>query len=146
MTWSKVTSLVCRFWSLPWTNGPNTQFKWKLRYSPIQCANLEPSTTYYSDCRRTRIGLKIGNQHRAVAVCIDFSADVWQMRLHVYTRLVVTQVWIEKQCNKNIAIGFQNAVFNLCQQALVPLLQLSRPECEGLYLGLGKTGKALLIT
>jgi len=24
-----------RFWSLPWANGPNIQFKWKLRYSPI---------------------------------------------------------------------------------------------------------------
>ena len=42
MTWAKVTSLVCRFWSLPWTNGPNTQFKWKLRYSSIQCRYLKP--------------------------------------------------------------------------------------------------------
>jgi len=61
MTWVKVTSLVCRFWSLPWTNGPNTQFKWKLRYSPIQCAYLEPSMTYFSNRRRTRLGLEIGN-------------------------------------------------------------------------------------
>ena len=36
MTWEKVTSLVCRFWSLPWTNRPNTQkWKWTLIYSPI---------------------------------------------------------------------------------------------------------------
>ena len=61
MTWAKVTSLVCIFWSLPWTNGPNTQFKWKLRYSPIQCAYLEPSMAYFSDRQRTRIGLEIGN-------------------------------------------------------------------------------------
>jgi len=58
---AKVTSLVCRFWSLPRTNGPNTQFKWKLRYNPIQCAYLEPSVTHFSNCRRTRIGLEIGN-------------------------------------------------------------------------------------
>jgi len=44
---------------------------------------------------------------------LGLRADVWQMRLHVYTRLVVTQVWIEKPCNKNIEIGFQNAVFHL---------------------------------
>jgi len=61
MTWTKVTSLVCRFWSLPWTNGPNTQFKRKLRYSPILCAYLEPSMTYFSNRRRTKIGLEIGN-------------------------------------------------------------------------------------
>ena len=42
MTRAKVTSLVCRFWILPWTNGLNTQFKWKLRYSPIWCAYLKP--------------------------------------------------------------------------------------------------------
>jgi len=48
--------------------------------------------------------------------------DVWQMRLQVYTRLVITQVWIEKPCNKNVEIGFQSAVFHLCQWALVPLL------------------------
>ena len=31
LTWAKATSLVFIFWSLPWTDGPNTQFKWKLR-------------------------------------------------------------------------------------------------------------------
>jgi len=36
MSWPKVSSLVYRFWSLPRTNGHNTQLKWKLRYSPIQ--------------------------------------------------------------------------------------------------------------
>jgi len=40
---------------------------------------------------------------------LGFRADVWPMRLHVYTRLVVTQVCIDKPCNKNIEIGFQNA-------------------------------------
>jgi len=63
MTWTKVASLVCRFWSLPWTNGSNTQFKWKLRYSPIQCACLEPSTMYFSNRRRTRIGLELLDLH-----------------------------------------------------------------------------------
>ena len=61
MTWAKVTLLVYRFWSLPWTNGPSTHFKWKFRYSPIQCAYLEPSTAYLSDRRRTRIDFEIGN-------------------------------------------------------------------------------------
>ena len=36
MTWAKVTSLVRRFWNLPWTNGPNTQFKWKLQHGLIK--------------------------------------------------------------------------------------------------------------
>ena len=53
---------------------------------------------YFSDRQRTRIGLEIGNQHRAVGVCIDFSAYA--------------------------------PMFGKC----------------GLYLGLKKTGKALLIT
>ena len=61
MTWAKVTSLVCIFCSLPWQNGPNTQFQWKLRYSPIQCAYLEPPMTFFSDRRRTRISFEIGN-------------------------------------------------------------------------------------
>jgi len=45
---------------------------------------------------------------------------------------------MEKMFNKNIDIGFQNAVFHLCQQALRP--------GNGLYLGLGKTNKAFLVT
>ena len=49
--------------------------------------------------------------------------------------------------NKNIKIGFQSAVFHLCRRALVPLLRSDRgPERNGLCLGLGKTGKAFLIT
>ena len=40
----------------------------------------------------------------------------------LHTRLVVTQVYIEKMFNTNIEIGFQSAVFHLCQRALVPLL------------------------
>jgi len=36
---------VFRFWSLPWTNEPNTRLKWKLKYSPIPCAHLDPSAT-----------------------------------------------------------------------------------------------------
>jgi len=61
MSWPEVSSLVFKFWSLPWTNGPNIQLKWKLRYSPIQCAYLEPSGMHFSDRRRNRIGLEIGN-------------------------------------------------------------------------------------
>jgi len=74
MSWPKVSSLVFIFWSLSWTNGPNTQLKWKLRYSPIQCAYLKPSMARFLDRRCNRIGLKLGTQHRAVGVCIDFSA------------------------------------------------------------------------
>jgi len=43
--------LVFIVWSLPW----------KLRYRPIQCAYLKPLMTHFSDCRRNRIGLEIGN-------------------------------------------------------------------------------------
>jgi len=45
------------------------------------------------------------------------------MHLLVYIRLVATQVNIEKMFNKNIEIGFQSAVFHLCQRTLVPLLR-----------------------
>ena len=41
--------------------------------------------------------------------------------------------------NKNIEIGFQSAVFHICQQALVPFLRNKRPERNVLYLGLRKT-------
>jgi len=79
-------ALVCRFWSLSWTNGPNTQFKWKLRYSPIQCAHLEPLTMYFQT---------VGAPELASSWCLHWflglRADVWQMRLQVYTRLAVTQ-------------------------------------------------------
>jgi len=44
----------------------------------------------------------------------------------IHTRLVVKQVYIEKMSNKNIEIGFQSAVFLLCQRALVPLLRNDR--------------------
>ena len=66
MTWAKVTSLVCRFRSLPWTNGPNSQFKWKLRYSPILCAYLKPSSMHFPDHRRTGIGI-CGKKPLAIA-------------------------------------------------------------------------------
>jgi len=46
---------------------------------------------------------------------LGLRADVWEILLQVHTRLVVTQVYIEKMFNKNIEIGFQSAVFHLCQ-------------------------------
>jgi len=61
MSWPKVSLLVFRFWSLPWTNESNTQLKWKLKYSPIQCEYLEPSATHFSDQWRNSIGLEIRN-------------------------------------------------------------------------------------
>jgi len=61
MSWARVTSLVCRFLKPPMNKWPKTQLKWKLRYNPIQCAYLEPSATHFSDRRRNRIGLEIGN-------------------------------------------------------------------------------------
>jgi len=36
--------------------------------------------------------------------------------LQAHTRLVVTQVYIEKMFNKSIEIGFQNAVFHLVSE------------------------------
>jgi len=120
-----MTSLVCRFWSLPWTNGPNTQFKWKLRYSPIQCAYLEPLVMHFSDRQCNRIGLKIFKKLTQSYWCLHWflglCADVWEILLQVYNRPVVTQVYIEKTLNKNIEIGFQSAIFLLCQGVLVPL-------------------------
>jgi len=41
------------------------------------------------------------------------------------TRLVVTHVRIEKMCNKNIEIGFQSAVFRLCQAAFIARFPVS---------------------
>ena len=112
MTWAKVTSLICTFWSLPWTNGPTTQFKWKLIYSPIQCAYLKSSinditfrsSTHQNWPRDWRLTQSCWCLHWF----LGFRAEAWQMHLHVYTRLVVTQVWMEKRCNKNIEIGFQS--------------------------------------
>jgi len=65
---------------------------------------------------------------------LGLCADVWIILVQVHTRIVVTQVYIEKMFNKNTGKGFQSAVFHLCQQALVSLLGNDR----GLYLG--KTG------
>ena len=61
ISWPKVSSLVFRFWRLSWTNKPNTRRKWKLRYSPIQWAYLEPLAMHFSDRRCSRIGFKTGN-------------------------------------------------------------------------------------
>jgi len=104
--------------------------------------------TYFSSRRRTRIDPEIGNWHRAVGLhwFLDLRANVWQMRLHVYTRLVVTLVWIEKPCNEIIEVGFMSTVFHLCQRALVPLLRNYRGPNAAASIWLGKTGKALLIT
>ena len=41
---------------------------------------------------------------------LGLRADVWKILLQVYTRPVVTQVWIEKMFNKNIKIGFRMQV------------------------------------
>ena len=57
------------------------------------------------------------------ALIFGLPADVWKILLQVHTRPVVTQVYIEKMFNQNIEIGFQSAVFHLCQRALVPLLR-----------------------
>ena len=130
MPWPK----VFRFWSLPRTNGPNTQ--WKLRYSPIQCAYLEPSAMHFQNWPRD---VKWTQSCWCLHWFLGFHSDVWKNLLQVHTRLVVTQVWIDKMCSKGIEIGFQNAVFHLCQRALVPLLCNDRAEHNGLYLGQGKT-------
>ena len=53
---------------------------------------------------------------------LGFYANVWKIILQVHTRPAVTQVEIEKMSNKNKEIGFQSAVFHLCQRASVPLL------------------------
>ena len=47
---------------------------------------------------------------------------------HWHARLAVTQVCIEKIFCKNIEIGFQSAIFHLCQRALVPLLRNDRGQ------------------
>jgi len=60
------------------------------------------------------------------ALFFRLRADVWKILLQVHTRLVVTQVYIEKMFNKNTEMGFQSAVFHLCQRALVPLWQNDR--------------------
>ena len=57
---------------------------------------------------------------------LGLRANVWKILLHVHTRLVVTHVYIENMFNKNIEIGFQSAVFHICQRAFMPLLQNDR--------------------
>jgi len=111
MTWAK------RFWSLPWKNGPNTQFKWKLRYSPIQCAYsvigdalFRPSTHQYWPRDR-----KLTQSCRCLHWFLGLRANVGKILLQVHTRPVVTEAYIEKMSNKNIEIGFQSVVFHLCQ-------------------------------
>ena len=56
----------------------------------------------------------------------------WSLKnlLQVHTKPVVTQVWKEKLCNKNIDIGFQSTGFHLCQWALVPLLCDNRAQIQ----------------
>ena len=61
MSWPKVSSLVSDVEAYHEQNGSNTPLKWKLRYSPIQTAYLEPSMIHFPDRRRARIGLEIGN-------------------------------------------------------------------------------------
>jgi len=128
MSWPNVSSLVFRFWSPPWTNGPNTQLKWKLRYSPIHCAYLKSSATHFLDRRRNRIGLdrKLTQSCWCLHWFFGLRAVVSKILLQVHIRTVVTQVWIEKMHNKNIEVVFQSAVWHLCQRALVPLLHNDR--------------------
>jgi len=73
------------------------------------------------------------------------SAYVWKILLQVYTRAVVTQVWIEKMFNTNIEIQLQG-FSPLPASVSAIVVQWYRPERIALYLGLGKTGKALFIT
>jgi len=119
MPWPKVATLVFRFLSPPWTNGPNTQHKWKLGIGmrilrALGDAFFRP-LTQQNWARDRKITQSCWCLHRFLGL----RADVWKM---VYTRHVVTQVYIEKMFNKNIEIRFQSAVFHLCQPALVPLL------------------------
>ena len=121
MTWPKVSSLVFRFWRLQRTNGPNPQAEWKLRYSPIQCAYLRA----LGDALFRPLMQQNWPRDKS-CWCLHWffglRTDVWKILLHVYTRAIVTQVWIEKMFNKNKEIGFQSAVFHLFQRALVALL------------------------
>ena len=129
MSWPKVSSLVFRFGNAPWTIGPNTQLKWKLRYSLIQCAYLEPSAlTFFRPSRQPNWSRdrKLTQSCWCLHWLLGLRVDVWKMLLQAHTWPVVTQVWIEKMFDKNIEIGFQSAVFHLCQRASVPLLRHDR--------------------
>ena len=56
-----VKSVFTCFQILKPTMNKWAQLKWKLRYSPIQCAYLEPSAMHFSDWQCNGICLKIGN-------------------------------------------------------------------------------------
>ena len=91
-------------------------------------AYLELSVTHFSDRHQNwPRDRKLTQSCWCLRWFLDLGADVWKILLHeVHTRLVVTQVYIEKMFNKNIEIGFQSAVFHLCERALVPLLRNDR--------------------
>ena len=146
MSWPKVSSLVFRLWSLPWTNGLNTQLKWKLRYSPIQCAYLEPFMTHFSERRCNRICLdrKLTRSCWCFHWFFGLRVDFWQILLQVHTRHVATQFYKETMSNKNVKIGFQSAVFHLLSASVSAIFaKWYRLKRNGLYLGLAKTDNAL---
>jgi len=137
MTWAKVFSLVCRFRCIPWTNGPNTQLKWKLRYSPIKCTYLEPSVTHFSNRRCNGIGLKRRNWHRTFGVCIDFSAYAlmfgnifaWVSQTCSYTSLNIEKAQ-QKYRNRVSECSFSPLSVNV--SAII--VQWQRPDRSGLSL------------
>ena len=68
--------------------------------------------THFSDHRHTQIGLEIKKLTQLLVftlISLLIRSDVWKILLQVHTRLEVTQVYIEKNFNKNIEIGFQSA-------------------------------------
>ena len=126
--WRKVPSPVFRFWNLPWTNGHNTQLKWKLRYSPIHCAYWAFGTTFFrpSTLQNWPRDNKLTQSCWWLHWFVDFRADVWKNLLQVHTWLLTTQVWTEKMLNENIENRIPQCSFPLCQRALVPLLRNDR--------------------
>jgi len=86
-------------------------------------ANLNPWATRFSDFGRNRISLKIGNKRGAVGVCLGFSA-------YALTFGTISCGHKPDLKLQSIDLGFQSAVFHLCQRAVVPLLRNDRGRTQ----------------
>jgi len=98
-TWPNVSALVFRFWSLPWTNWPNIKLKWKLRYRPIHCAYLEPSSKPFSGHQCTKIAPRMSQDRKSTGSCwclhwfLSLWADIWKKGVKIISLLGFTD-WI----------------------------------------------------
>ena len=105
-------------------NGPNTQFKRKLRYCPMQCTYLEPSVTHVSPSTRWEINTEL------LVFALISRLGCWCLEnpsARVHWTCSYTSLYRE-----NVQQKYRNRVlecsFFLCQRTSVPLLQNDRGQ------------------